>query len=93
MVIEQGGEFLRIAFKDGEASFRWRDRVYRIGSMALGKVRIDEGTRDVARGVVTASGLQLTLYRTDVLPLLRPLAWGLTLRSEELARDARRAPA
>lgn len=93
VVIEQREEFLRVAFKDGEATFRWRDRAYRIGSMSLGKVRIDEGTRDVAHGVVTASGIRLSLYRTDVLPLLRALAWGLTLRSEELARDARRAPA
>ncbi len=93
LIIEQRGEFLRIPFKDGEATFRWRDRSYRIGSMALGKVRIDEGTRDVAQGVVMTSGLHLALYRTDVLPLLRALAWGLTLRSEELARDSRRAPA
>jgi hypothetical protein len=88
IVIEQSGEFLKIAFKQGEAAFRWHDRLYRTSNMALGKIRIDEGTRDIAQGVVTTSGIRLTLFRSDFLPIVRALAWGLTLRSEELARDA-----
>jgi len=90
VVIEQSGGFLKIPFKDGEASFGWQDRVYRISSMAFGKIRIDEGTRDVAQGVVTTSGIRFHLFRSDLLPIVRALAWGLTLRSEELARDASR---
>ncbi len=93
VLIEQSGEFLRVEFQEGEATFGWKGRAYRVGSMALGKIRIDEGTRDVAQGVVTPSGIRLTLFREDILPVLRPLAWGLTLRSEELVRDARRVPA
>lgn len=88
VVIEQSGQFLRVPFKNGEASFSWEDRVYRISSMVLGKVRIDEGPRDVAQGVVTTEGVRFELFRSDLLPIIRALAWGLALRSEQLARDA-----
>lgn len=88
IVIEQSEDVVKIAFKQGEATFRWRDREYRIGNMVLGRIRIDEGTRDVAQGVVTTSGIRLTLFRSDFLPIVRAVSWGLTLRSEAIARLA-----
>lgn len=90
IVIDRSGQFLRVPFKDGVATFLWGDMVYRVGSMALGEIRIDQGTRDVARGVVTTDGIRLQMFRSELLPIVRPLAWGLTLRSEELSRDASR---
>lgn len=90
VVIEQSDGFLRVRFKDGVAAFDWGDRVYRIATMVLGKIRIDEGTRDVAQGVVTTGGIRFEMFRSELLPIVRALAWGLTLRSEELSRDASR---
>ena len=90
VVIEQSEEFLRVPFKDGEGTFTWEGRTYRIGSMALGEVRIHEGSRPVAQGWATTSGLRLEIVEPELLGLVRALAWGLALRSEDLARDARR---
>lgn len=88
LVVEQSGRFLKIAFKDGEGAFSWKERVYRIGSMVLGEIRIDEGSRSVARGVVTRAGIRLSEFEPELVPIVRALSWGLTLRSEEISRDA-----
>ena len=90
VVIEQLGQFLRVPFHDGEGTFSWQGRTYRVGSMALGEVRIHEGARPVATGLVTTSGLQLETVEPELLGIVRALAWGLALRSEEIARDSRR---
>lgn len=87
VVIEQSGQFLRVPFVKGEGEFVWEDRTYRIGSMVLGEIRIDQESREAARGVVTTTGIRIDRLATELLPIVRALAWGLTLRSEELSRD------
>ncbi len=87
LVIEQGGTFLRIAFHRGESTFEWDGRPYHIGSMIRGEIRIDQETRRVARGVVTVTGLRLDEVSSELLPILRALAWGLAVRSEFVGRD------
>lgn len=87
IVIERSGQFLRVPFKDGEATFTWQDRPYHIASMVFGDIRIDQEARPVAQGSITTSGMRLERFEPELLPIIRALAWGLGLRSEELARD------
>ncbi len=79
-------ETVDVAFHQGEARFTWKDRPYHIASLVGGEVRIDQEGRPVATGVVTVSGLDLEPVEPELLPLIRPLAWGLALYSEEVAR-------
>lgn len=93
VVIEQQARFLRIPFRAGEAMFEWDRRRYHVGPMTSGSVHIDQEGRVVARGVVTASGLRLDEVASELALLIRPLAWGLMLRGEDMAQDARRGDA
>lgn len=92
VVIEQSGQFFRVPFVRGEGVLVWEDRMYRIANMALGEIRIDRDSRPVGRGVVTTTGIRIDLVETELLPIVRALAWGLTLRSEEISRDGFRNP-
>lgn len=84
--------YLRIAFRKGEGQFRWEDRPYHIASMIDGDIRIDQGGRVVVRGHVTVAGIHLETVAVELLPIVRPLAWGLALRSERVGRDSRFEP-
>ena len=86
--IELEHETVELSFHHGEADFTWKDRPYHIASLVGGEVRIDQEGRPVATGVVTVSGLHLETVEPELLPLIRPLAWGLALYSEEIRRGA-----
>lgn len=88
-VIQWAGAVLRIPFHAGEGVFTWEERTYRIGSMVEGELRIRQDERLVAQGHVTVAGLHLDSVATELLPLIRPLAWALVLRSEAVARMGR----
>ncbi len=92
-LVEQAGISLRLAFRKGEATFVWEERTYHIGTMIDGDIAIDESGRSVVRGNVTTSGVRLRTVATELLPLIRALAWVLTLRSESVGRDSRYEPA
>ena len=83
---------LRVAFRAGEGLFEWEGRAYHISSMIEGEVRIDQEGRSVVRGRATVSGLHLEHVAAELAPIVRPLAWGLTLRSEHMGRDRRFDP-
>lgn len=93
VVISWPGTNLRIPFHQGEGRFEWEERPYRVASMIEGVLRIDQEGRRVADGHVTVSGIHLQTVAPELLPLIRPLAWGLTLRSERVGRDSRFEPA
>ncbi len=84
---------LRVAFHGGEGRFEWDGRAYHVASMIEGHVRIDHEGRPVARGHVTVAGVHLDSVAAELLPVIRPLAWGLALRSERVGRDSRFEPA
>ncbi len=86
--IQWRGTILRIPFRKGEGTFRWEERDYRIGTMIEGQLRIEQEGRVVAQGHVTVAGLHLDSVATELLPILRPLAWALVLRSETLLTTA-----
>ncbi len=85
-VIQWAGAVLRVAFHAGEAEFSWEDRTYRIGTMIRGEIRIQQDGRLVATGRVTVSGVHLDTVATELLSIIRPIAWALLLRSEALSR-------
>lgn len=87
--IQWAGAILRIPFHEGEATFEWDDRPYHIGTMIEGEIHIRQEDRSVVRGHVTVAGLRLEDVATEFLPIIRPLAWALVLRSESVARMAR----
>ena len=76
-----------VAFHEGEARFSWKERPYHIASMVFGEIHIDQDGRPVATGFVTVTGVHLDPVEPELLPLIRPLAWGLALRSEAMARQ------
>ena len=78
---------LRVAFHRGEGRFERDGRGYRIASMIDGLIRVDQEGRMVAEGHVTVAGVHLETVAPELLPLIRPLAWGLALRSERIGRD------
>ncbi len=80
---------LRVAFHGGEGRFEWDGRTYRIASMIEGLLRVDQEGRRVAEGHVTVAGARLETVASELLPVIRPLAWGLALRSERIGRDSR----
>ncbi len=84
--IERDEETIDVPFHDGEADFTWRESPYHIASMVFGEIHVAQGGRPVVRGFVTVSGVHLDPVEPELLPVIRPLAWGLTLRSERLAR-------
>ena len=84
-VIELDEETIEVPFHEGEARFIWKDRAYHIASMVFGEVHIDQDGRAVATGFVTVTGVRLETVEPELLPLIRPLAWGLALRREALA--------
>ena len=84
---------LRVAFHGGEGRFEWEGRPYHVASMIEGALRIDQEGRRVAEGHVTVAGVHLETVATELLRLIRPLAWGLALRSERIGRDSRFEPA
>ncbi len=86
--IEFEQDAVDVSFHQGEANFAWKDRPYHIASLALGETHIDQAGRPVATGFVTVSGLHLDPVEPELLPLIRPLAWGLALYSEEVRRGA-----
>lgn len=90
-VIQWPGTILRISFHAGEGEFVWEGRSYRIASMIAGVVDIREQGRTVAQGHVTTSGLRLDTVATELVPIIRPLAWALVLRSEFVAEGGRGA--
>lgn len=93
LVVLRGAETtLRVPFSAGEGAFEWGGRHYHIANMVRGEVRIDQEGRQVVRGRVTDTGLHLESVAAEMGALIRSLAWGLTLRSESLARAARIAP-
>jgi hypothetical protein len=83
---------LRIPFHAGEGAFDWEGRPYHIASMIEGEIRVDQQGRPVVRGHVTPSGIHLDTVGTELLPIIRPVAWGLALRSEHVGRDNRYEP-
>ncbi len=85
-VLRWAGAILRIPFHAGQGAFRWEDRTYRIDSMIEGEIRIREGDRLAVRGHVTVTGVHLDSVATELLPIIRPLAWALALRSEAVAK-------
>lgn len=87
-VIQWRSTILKIPFHAGEGTFTWEERSYRIGTMITGEIRIHEGDREVVRGHVTVAGLRLESVATELLPIIRPLAWALLLRSETLSVPA-----
>lgn len=90
-VIQWPGAVLRVAFHAGEGEFSWDDRTYRIGTMIRGEIRIHQDERLAASGHVTLSGIHLETVATELLPIIRPLAWALVLRSEAVAATGRGA--
>ncbi len=88
-VIQWPGTILRVPFHSGEAEFVWEERRYVIGTMIEGEIRIRQDDRVVVRGHATVSGLRLDEVASELLPIIRPLAWALVLRSEFLARNDR----
>ncbi len=86
-VIQWSGVVLRVPFHGGVAEFVWDGRTYQIGSMIGGAIHIRQEGRLVAEGYVTVAGLRLGSVASELLPIIRPLAWGLTLRSEAIARQ------
>lgn len=91
-VIQWAGAVLRVPFHAGVGEFIWEDRTYRIGTMIRGEIRIRQDERIVGNGHVTVAGLHLASVATELVPIIRPLAWALVLRSEALARDGRVGP-
>ncbi len=83
--IELGADTVEVSFHEGEGTFTWKERTYRIGSLVGGQVRIDQAGRPVARGFVTVSGVHLDPVEPELLPLIRALAFGLALYSEEVS--------
>ncbi len=83
---------LRIQFRGGEGHFEWEGRPYHIATMIEGEIRLDQEGRSAARGHVTPAGIHLGTVAAELLPLIRPLVWGLALRSEHVGRDSRFEP-
>ncbi len=80
---------LRVPFHAGEGRFELEGRPYHIANMIEGEIRIDQEGRSVARGHVTAAGVHLESVSVELLPIIRPLAWALALRSEIVGRENR----
>lgn len=93
IVISRPEANLRVAFHGGEGRFEWEGRPYHVASMIEGVLRIDQEGRRVAEGHVTVTGIHLESVAPELLQLIRPLAWGLALRSERVGRDNRFEPA
>ncbi len=92
VLIDREDGVLRVSFRKGEGEFEWDGRRYHVATMVEGDIRIDQEGRPVARGHGTVSGIALDFVATELLPIIRPLAWGLTLKTEEIARVSRIAP-
>ncbi len=92
LLIDRADGILRVPFHQGEGRFEWQGRSYHISSMIDGLVRIDQEDRTVAKGHVTVVGVHLDSVAAELLVLIRPLVWGLALRSEKVGRDSRFEP-
>lgn len=84
---------LRVPFHAGEGRFEWHGRAYHVANMIKGEIRVDQESRAVVRGHITAAGIHLDSVAAELLPIVRPLAWALALRSEHVGRDRRFEPA
>lgn len=87
LFLENPPHKVEIRFLPGETSFEFDNRTYRIGPMTDGHVVIHERDRKVVEGRVTASGVRLETVAVELEPIKNELAFGLALRSEDLARQ------
>ncbi|HKZ90122.1 MAG TPA: hypothetical protein VJ300_07695 [Thermoplasmata archaeon] len=71
---------LDIRFRWRRTSFEWRGRRYAVGRMLWGHFTITEGTRIVASGTPTMSGVRLDDVMADLEPIARALVLALALR-------------
>jgi hypothetical protein len=78
---------LRIPFRAGEGHFEWEGRPYHISSMIQGDILVDQEGRSVVRGHATAAGMHLETVAAELVPIIRPLAWALAIRSEFVGLD------
>ena len=80
--IRRAGVDVSIAFKPEleHTTFEFRGHAYEVGTMDFGNISIKEGTRPVARGHETVSGVRLLSVAPDLVPIERELAFGLALR-------------
>jgi hypothetical protein len=83
---------IEVKFDPNLGTFEFDGRTYVIGSMKGGDILVRERDRRVIEGRVTVSGVRLEKVAIDLVPIQRELAFGLALRSEDLAREARMAP-
>jgi len=91
-VISWPEKVLRIPFHADEGRFEWEGRPYHISSMTQGEIRIDQEGRSVVRGHLSAAGMHLETVSAELLPIIRPLAWALAIRSESVGLDHRVVP-
>lgn len=87
--LERSDETVVIQFRLGETVFGWQGRPYRVGTMQWGQIEIEQEGRPVARGHVTVTGVHLEMVAPELLPIIRELAFALTMHSEWLAEDRR----
>ena len=91
--IERPGVSLSIQFRSEleRTTFELDRTVYDVATMDFGHISIREQGRSVVEGRVTPSGVRLESVAPDLQPIERELAFGLALRSNELARIFRQA--
>jgi len=91
--IERPGVSLTIQFRsEMEKTTFELDRIaYDVATMDFGRVSIQERGRSVVEGRVTPGGVRLDSVAPELQPIERELAFGLALRSNEIARNFRQA--
>ncbi len=91
--IERPGVSLSIQFRSEleKTAFELDRTVYDVATMDFGRISIRERGRSVVEGRVTPSGVRLESVAPDLQPIERELAFGLALRSNEVARGFRQA--
>ncbi len=91
--IERLGVRLSIQFRPEleRTSFELDRTVYDVATMDFGRVSIRERGRSVVEGRVTPGGVRLDSVAPELQPIERELAFGLALRSNEIARNFRQA--
>lgn len=71
---------LEIRFRWRGTTFAWRGRTYRVRSMLLGDVRIEEAGRTVIRGKTTWRGVRLDAVAPELEAIAPALAPGFAFR-------------
>jgi len=91
--IQRHGVRLSIQFRSEleRTTFELDRTVYDVATMDFGRISIRERGRSVVEGRVTPSGVRLESVAPDLQPIERELAFGLALRSNEVARGFRQA--